>query len=224
LACTDHDELLIHRAAYAAQVVVIDQCVGGLLDAMTDLGLDRDVLTAVVGCRGYALGEHGIVGSACQNLYGEMLHVPCLVRRPGGAPAPPRWAGLAHPSDLAALLARWFCLPRVAADEAEPSFWETDAVDAAPCRIIVAQGPGGERALRTPAWLLRRPPAGVNVDEDSPPRAELYVKPDDRWEANEVADRCPDVAERLLAALDELAPGAHIAPADWDAELLLAAR
>jgi hypothetical protein len=49
---------------------------------------------------------------------------------------------------------------------------------------------------------------------------QLYVKPDDRWEANEVADRCPDVTERLLAALDQLSPGPTIAPAGWDADLL----
>lgn len=34
------------------------------------------------------------------------------------------------------------------------------------------------------------------------PAVELYRKPDDRWEANEIANRCPSVAERLLAALD----------------------
>jgi hypothetical protein len=28
---------------------------------------------------------------------------------------------------------------------------------------------------------------------------ELYAKPDDRWEANEVADRCPGVVDEMLA-------------------------
>jgi hypothetical protein len=31
----------------------------------------------------------------------------------------------------------------------------------------------------------------------------LFAKPDDRWEANEVASRCPDAVEQLDAALDE---------------------
>ena len=50
------------------------------------------------------------------------------------------------------------------------------------------------QALRTPAWLLVRRHDG---------RRELYAKPDDRWEANEVANRCPEAVEQLDAALDE---------------------
>ena len=49
-------------------------------------------------------------------------------------------------------------------------------------------------ALRTPAWLLVRRQDG---------QRELFAKPDDRWEANEVANRCPEAVEQLDAALDE---------------------
>jgi hypothetical protein len=51
-----------------------------------------------------------------------------------------------------------------------------------------------DRALRTPAWLLRTPDEGP---------AELYAKPGDRWEVNEVANLCPEVAAGLQAALAE---------------------
>ncbi|MCX7425208.1 MAG: hypothetical protein NTW96_06230, partial [Planctomycetia bacterium] len=54
---------------------------------------------------------------------------------------------------------------------------------------------GAETAIRTPAWYMRL---------TDPP--ELFVKPDDRWEVNDVADRCRDVADRLrdaAAAYDE---------------------
>jgi hypothetical protein len=47
-----------------------------------------------------------------------------------------------------------------------------------------------ETALRTPEWHLIVSPAAA---------LRLYVKPDDRWELNEVADRCHDVAELLAA-------------------------
>jgi hypothetical protein len=33
--------------------------------------------------------------------------------------------------------------------------------------------------------------------------AELYVRPDDRWEMNDVAKLCPEVTERLTRDLDE---------------------
>jgi hypothetical protein len=53
-------------------------------------------------------------------------------------------------------------------------------------------GRGSERAIRTPAWYLRS--AAV---------PELFAKPDDRWEVNNVAVRCPEVVECLGDALTE---------------------
>ena len=52
-----------------------------------------------------------------------------------------------------------------------------------------------EAALRTPAWLLRMPLAGLGGP------AQLYVKPSDRYEVSEVADRCPDIASTLQTML-----------------------
>ena len=58
-------------------------------------------------------------------------------------------------------------------------------------RLVVA-GAGQERAIRTPAWYLRKA---------EPP--ELYAKPDDLWEVNNVAVRCQEVVECLLDAADQ---------------------
>jgi hypothetical protein len=55
-------------------------------------------------------------------------------------------------------------------------------------RLCIAGGAGG-RAIRTPAWYLR---AGLEP--------ELFAKPDDRWEVNDVASRCREVAEYLQDA------------------------
>ena len=53
-------------------------------------------------------------------------------------------------------------------------------------------GRNGQRAIRTPAWFLR-----ANLDP------ELFAKPDDRWEINNVASRCQEVVECLQDALTE---------------------
>jgi arylsulfatase A-like enzyme len=178
----DHDALLLCRVAYAAQAMVLDECVGALMASLAESNLEADTLVALVGCRGYALGEHGALGAS--GLYSETLHVPCLVRTPGASSPPPRISNLTQPVDLVSTLAHWFGLES----------------PAPPARdFIVASSAAGERAIRTPAWLLRQPP---RQNSETPPSVELYVKPDDRWEANEVADRCPDVAARALAALD----------------------
>ncbi|MEN6497302.1 MAG: hypothetical protein ABFD16_23645, partial [Thermoguttaceae bacterium] len=47
-------------------------------------------------------------------------------------------------------------------------------------------------AIRVPAWYLR---------DAEPP--ELFVKPDDRWEVNDVADRCANLVEPLQEVLAE---------------------
>jgi hypothetical protein len=67
--------------------------------------------------------------------------------------------------------------------------------------------------------MLRRPtPLAAEHGEfppSVPPSPELYLKPDDRWEMNEIASRAPGVADRLLAVMDAAlqAPGSAPAPA-----------
>ena len=73
------------------------------------------------------------------------------------------------------------------------------------CVIV---GNSAERALRTPGWLLRVPPAEASLD-DAEITAELYVKPDDRWEQNDVSIRCPDIVEGLKQVLDEFLSAAQ---------------
>jgi hypothetical protein len=191
---TDHDALLGYRAAYAAQTIVLDECVGGLLAAAEQVA-GPELLIVLVGSRGFALGEHGVVGRARSELYGELLHVPCVLCVAGRSPAPPRRAGLATPTDLGATLATWL--------GSRDSGWLVRGVDltndAAPRRQYVVSHSGGEHALRTPDWFLRQP---APVTDAGVAALELYVKPDDRWEANEVADRCADVSESLLATLE----------------------
>jgi arylsulfatase A-like enzyme len=200
----DHDELLAYRAAYAAQTIVLDQCIGGLLAALSDLGLDESTLVVLIGCRGFALGEHGAVGGDVAGLYGETLHVPCLVRVPGAAPAPPRLAGLAEPADLQATLATWFGVAHDAVDAFDLLAPGAGADLSRP--YAVAANAAGEQAIRTRQWLLRRMPPTNDQRAGGGELIELYAKPDDRWEANEVADRCSEVVEGLLALLPPRGP------------------
>jgi hypothetical protein len=61
------------------------------------------------------------------------------------------------------------------------------------------------RSIRTAEWCLRQDvPFGGNVTESSAEHTsgELFVRPDDRWEANDVAKLCPDAVESLTKAMD----------------------
>jgi arylsulfatase A-like enzyme len=191
----DHDALLGYRIAYAAQTMVLDECLGGLLSAV-EAGEGTEPLLILAGARGFALGEHGVVGGQCSQLYGELLHLPCLIRTSGSTSAPPpRRRGLATPADLGATLLAWCggtCdqLPAAGMDLRD---------DSSPSRTYVVSGAASdERSLRTEDWFLRTSASRTEADARS---VELYAKPDDRWEANDVADRCPHDVEGLLALL-----------------------
>jgi arylsulfatase A-like enzyme len=206
LETNDHDELLLHRSAYAAQTIVLDQCVGMLLETLDAAGLTDSTLVALVGCRGFALGEHGALGSGVRDLYGELTHIPLIVRRPGSdSVPPPRSSELVQPIDLLSSLLSWFNL--AAEPGAGRNLLATDDAGIQPVReVAYASGAVGEIALRTHSWWMRQSES-LGKDGDAAGSVELFSKPDDRWEANEIADRCPNEAAAMLALADEFRSG-----------------
>lgn len=200
----DPDELLGLQHAYAGQVRLLDTCIGVLLDAIQTMPGRENSLLAVTSPRGYPLGEHGRVGQCDETLYGELLNVACFLRFPDGAGAAARCHYLVQPPDVFSTLLDWFGL--AAGDE---SVWSASLIptldDVQPSgRDRACSISEGHRAIRTPAWLLQRHP-------DS--KRELYAKPGDRWEANEVADRCEETADELDALLDEFEEAARFGDA-----------
>ncbi len=186
----DPNDLFGIVQAYAGQVSLLDTCLGGLLSLLDD----RSVLLAVAGARGFALGEHLRVGPCDLPLYGELVHVPVFLLSPDGLGASARSPALVQPADVSATLLDGLGI------RPGPSFWGESLIPVmrgqrpAVRQCALVAGLEGELAVRTPAWYLRR--AG------SP---ELFVKPDDRWEANNVANRCVEVVEQLCDLLSQVA-------------------
>lgn len=194
----DPDEVLGVRQAYAGQIALLDTCLGALLDALSEFPATGETLLVLTSPRGLALGEHGAIGACGDRLYGEILHTPLLVRFPDGRHAAERASGLVQPPDLHSLLARWFSeerFERPGDNAAIQSVFETCASHPE----IACSVSSGQRSIRTPAWFLRESPSGI----------ELYAKPDDRGEVNEVAQRCSEVVEGLIAKLEEFAAAAR---------------
>ncbi len=77
----DPDELLGLQQASAAQVVLLDEFLGVLLDLMEGQPGWESTLFCLVSPRGCALGEHGLAGAGAQ-LFEESVHVPFLVCPP----------------------------------------------------------------------------------------------------------------------------------------------
>ena len=185
----DPDVLQSVMEGYGGGVSILDAALGGLLDSLQEGELGSNTLLLFGSTRGFALGEHRRIGDD-KRLYGENLHLPLMIRFPNGFGAAVRSPMLFQPVDLKNFLAHPSNLQALIAKEAE-TFRES----------LTIHGEHGETAFVTPEWFLRRVPS---IDERGKTvHTELYVKPDDRWEVNDVADRCGEMLEEgtILAAL-----------------------
>jgi arylsulfatase A-like enzyme len=198
-AADDPDAVFRFSSAYAAQAMVFDDCWQTLMDAVDSVGGAARWLATLIGARGFPLGEHGCVGGVDPRLYGEQLHVPWLIRFPDVAGRLARCQQLTSHSDFAASLLNASEGAQVRA--MAPQSTRQDA--------LIAASLAGHRAIRTAEWCLRSnaqaslQKSSCSPGEMPPTDVELFVRPDDRWEANDVAKLCPDVVESLLRRLRE---------------------
>lgn len=186
----DPDQLLGITQAYAGQVTLLDTCLGALLDWLEDSQLGKNTQFTLASSRGFPLGEHRQVGGD-DALYGELLHVPLILRFPDGFGAASRSQALVEPSDLHATLLDWWGLGQQAAAGRGQSLLPLvrGELEQVRDRLCIA-GTGNQRAIVTPAWFAHL--TG---------KPELYLKPDDRWEFNDVSARCPEIVDLLQEAL-----------------------
>jgi arylsulfatase A-like enzyme len=122
-----------------------------------------------------------------------LLHVPLAFRFPDGLGAASRSQALVEPADLWATLLDWWQVERPQSPTAG-SLLPVIRGDVPLLRDRLGVVGDGQLALRTPAWYFRQ--AGGQ---------ELYAKPDDRWEVNNVAQRFPELTDALQAAMDHYA-------------------
>jgi hypothetical protein len=198
----DPDELLGLAFAYAAQVMAWDRCLGGLLHALDSLAQMEETLFCLTASKGFPLGEHRRIGPEGSCLYHELIHVPYLLRTPKADNASRRSQSLWQPHQLYRTLIGWFLdhdEPAWAASPAgRPPVGEPDEAGMQRACSVSALG----AALRTPAWFLHTSHQGADrrIEQADPPashRHQLFVKPDDRWDANDVASRCPGVVKEM---------------------------
>lgn len=219
----DPDELLGIRQAYAAQVATLDALLGSLASL-----LDADsqpTLLCLIGCRGYPLGVHNRLGHPAglsPQLYSETIHIPWLMRFPEANYACGRSHALVEPGDLPATLLDAYSQSLAEGSRVTmPEVWLpslmpiiTDQAQETRDRLLLvsrSEGTPAQQGLKTPAWYLLERLQTADDSEDMPelPEAalskpwELYAKPDDRWEINDVSSRLSEVAERLAALLQE---------------------
>jgi len=180
---SDPDEALGYQQAYAGQMLNLDACLGALFAALEDTPPPGETMLCLTSPRGYPLGEHGVVGSTGP-LHSEVLHVPLMIKAPGAPPD--RLQSLCHPSDMCATLAHWFDQPALS-----PEWSRNLLASPSPSQGYVCGVADGERSIRTPSWHMR-----TRGDQ-----TQLFAKPDDRWEVNDVAALCINEVQSLTETL-----------------------
>jgi len=188
------------QATYAAALTYFDAQVGRLLQDLRAQGWYDDLLLLVTADRGLALGEHGVIGEAPPELHEELVHLPLLVRWPRGQEAGRRVAALTQPVDLLPTLLEALAVPLPPVHGR--SLLPLARGEAAEVRAYTCAGLGagaGQYLLRTPNWSLH---LSEQAAPEAPARSpQLYVKPDDRWEVNDVLQHHQELAQRLEQTL-----------------------
>jgi arylsulfatase A-like enzyme len=188
------------QRTYAGAVTFLDAGLGLLLEELRERGLMDELAVVVTAGWGLPLGEHGGVGEGWAWLHEERVHVPLILRLPGAAEAGRRVFALTQPVDVPATLLDLFGLPP--ADLHGHSLLplcrgRAEAVRAYACSGL-RSGAGIDWALRTPEWAFLLPAAGETADSRGP---QLYVKPDDRWEVNDIHQHHLELTQHLEATL-----------------------
>lgn len=192
------------RRAYGGIMTYVDDLVGQFVGLLKELKLYDEVLLVVTTDVGWPLGEHGGVGDALASLHEELIHLPLLLRLPGGAQAGRRVQQLTQPVDLYATLSDYFNLiwsPAMGQGQSllPLARGATQRMREYVCSRLQRQGQE-EWSIRTHTWHLAVPVTPTEEDEE-PRERRLYLKPDDRWEVQNLAEQHPAVAEHLELTL-----------------------
>lgn len=190
---TDPDTLVGIRHVFAGQLTLLDRCLGVLLEAIAKR--TERWLIIVAGTRGLGLGLHGIVGCEPMQPMSEVLQLPAILVDHRQRMAGQRYGGLVTAQDLGATLAD--LLGSATEPSTDPRHGQSLAgllqCWRAPDRDrIIARTDRGV-AVITPSWHLVQP----TEQRAGAAPARLFAKPDDFFEACDVANRCPAVAEEL---------------------------
>ena len=184
---------------FGSVMTVLDTELGRLFDQLRERGLDHSAAWILTSDFGYPLGEHGQIGPFRPWLYEELVHLPFILRLPAAEQAGRRVSGLTQPPDLPIVLLELFNLAK---QEAVPSVLSLARGEIASIRgaaiSTLELGPATECAIRTDEWAFLLP---LRVPEGETREAQLFQKPDDRWEVNDLRTRYVERADELDAML-----------------------
>lgn len=181
------------RDLYMGQVTQWDAWVGRILQAVTALREQAPVLLIFTAATGEHLGEHAALGPSA-SLFEEQIHVPLIVELPLPEALSGRRQHLTQTVDLPVTLLDWFQVPvppGVVLDG--HSLLPVIRDDQSLPRENVFAGDSSIIGVRT-ADIYFRLDADASVSEAM---EMIFLKPDDRWDADNMVRQYTDTADEL---------------------------
>ncbi|MCX6377436.1 MAG: sulfatase-like hydrolase/transferase [Armatimonadetes bacterium] len=175
---------------YHGQVTMIDACVGRILKALADQGLEKDTLVVFLSDHGDMQGAHGMVGKSANAYYEEIVRVPLMVRYPRAIKAGTVIHGHANSVDIMPTLLEYagVPIPRGVHGRSLKPMLEGKAADQERLGFCERGAGVGSRMIRTESWKYA-------VYDDG--RRELF---DLKKDPGEMRDLSADSAHRSTLA------------------------
>jgi arylsulfatase A-like enzyme len=189
------------RAAYGGVMRYLDDLVGQFMTLLNELQLTEHCLVIIQSPGGQPLGEHGMVPHRGHGIFEEQAHLPLLMRFPQSNGVGKRIHHYTHPEDVLFTLYQLFTgeLPTSLQADHLARFTQPQAGRYRDYAVTFRHASDGTieyGTLRTKHWSLTVP---WNHEADQP--LQLYRKPEDRWDMNNVAKEHAEVAEHLELTL-----------------------
>ncbi len=171
------------RACYLANVSMIDEQVGSIMNALSDRGLLDDTVIVFTSDHGDSLGDHG--HSQKWTMYEESVRVPAIVWMGASARRHLHWSGADAGSRVGALVSLFDLGPTILELAGITPPPDMEAVSLLPLLGIdrTAGSDGGREAAGAPAADDSGPAAGETVAKsdatwDVPTTRPVFVNPD----------------------------------------------
>ncbi len=190
---TDPDWIVGWGQVAAAQVAVLDQAFDAIEQTVAARSDADEWSWLFVALGGTPLGEHGSIGELTKQGYSEEVSAAVFARASNMGPIGTRRSELCQLPDVGIT---WLAMLNVKHENA--STWGCDVCQLNPLartvewplRHSIAWLQDNGTTIRTTAWMMHTSEEGLS---------QLYAKPDDRWEVNDVASRRDDVVQKLSA-------------------------
>ena len=222
----EDDEVQRIKSLYAGEVTFVDKWAGILLDHIRDLGLYEDSLIIWLSDHGEPFGEHGIIRKCRPWNYEELVHIPWILKPPHSADLTltPSMDALVQPTDLMPSildflqietpLPRVFQGPKKAGSFPQDRPLEKEVIQMHGQSVIPLLK-GESESIREFAfsghsrqsWSIQDQEWRYLMFLNQPKTSELYYRPDDPGDHNNLITERHDVSEEM-----ELKLRRHI---DW---------